>query len=215
MQNDLLIYSIFNLWELVQRGILRQLGAYRFQFTRDYLHDPVFVHPAKPHLDPLPAAGRWKANAGNIIRLLDMSSPEPTVPKANQKTFAFQFELDGAAYQGYYGPVRFYTGSEGPPAPEYAGDAPVSGVMRNKTYYVGGQMVYLEGVGYDPEGFEVSYRWVQKSGPVVTIFDANKRRCRFMAPYVFEWTKLTFQLNVSDGIQTSTAEIEVVVQPGV
>lgn len=53
--------------------------------------------------------------------------------------------------------------------------------------------------GYDRDGDELTYQWVQISGQQVALTDADDLNFKFMAPQVDEDTDLVFRLTVSDG----------------
>lgn len=75
-------------------------------------------------------------------------------------------------------------------------------------------VVVLDGSGsYDPDGESITYAWVQTAGPEAQILDATAVRPTFQAPFVGrDGTRLTFDLIVSDGIDTSKATVHVVVE---
>lgn len=211
MPNDLLIYELFGLEDLLRRGIVVSLGGQRFQFTRDYTHEPAFIHPTKPNLAPLKTSDRWSVTAGTVFYLMDMSGPDPMVQKPGQQAYSIMFE-PGSAYAAYIGNVRFY-GAEGPQSPEYGLDAPVAGTIQDGTYYRGGARVGLRGHGYDPQNQDVTYQWTQVSGPVVAIMDSDRQTAWFIAPSVFEQTSLVFRFTVDDGIKSAYADVTIRVRP--
>jgi hypothetical protein len=66
------------------------------------------------------------------------------------------------------------------------------------------QMVTLNGTAsFDPDGQALTYMWTQVSGPTVTLSDATSATPTFTAN-VNANTVLTFQLIVSDGVDSST-----------
>jgi hypothetical protein len=60
---------------------------------------------------------------------------------------------------------------------------------------------YLNGNGFDPDDFSLTYRWTQVSGPAVTITDASTPFATFTAPAVP--AVLAFDLVVSDRVSVS------------
>jgi len=85
-----------------------------------------------------------------------------------------------------------------------------------------GQLVTLEGGGWDAEGM-VSYGWLQMSGPSVNLSNSSRARPTFIAPPVAQRTELDFRLRVfdskgqvgSDGIAYTSVFVEPASQPPV
>ena len=77
-----------------------------------------------------------------------------------------------------------------------------------------GSNVVLEGSVSDPDGDDVSYTWIQQSGPDITIRDKFTETAEFTAPSVSSRTTLTFLLSGNDGTTTSQDTVDVVVTPG-
>jgi len=75
----------------------------------------------------------------------------------------------------------------------------------------GGQQAQLAGSGTDPEGQDLSFRWVQVSGPPVTLDDPTSATPTFHAPDDAEIATLRFQLEVSDGTNTSVDTVSLTV----
>jgi len=76
-----------------------------------------------------------------------------------------------------------------------------------------GAKVILNGLGStDPNGDLLIYNWIQKSGPIVKITDADKAVANFNAPSVSQDTILSFTLNVSDGTASSQDSVDVTVK---
>ncbi len=211
MPNDLLVYEIVGLRQLVETGVLRPLGGLRYQFTRDYLHNPTFPHPTKPHLDPLRAGNEWKAAQGGIIHLLDMSSTDRCVQTMDQQSHKFKFEFHGSAYRAYYGDVQ-YAGGEGPPSPNYGAAFPIVSIVQGKNTWQAGEFVSIQGHAYDTDSLMLSYSWQQVSGPVISISDSQSAKITFVAPYVTTQSEIVLQLTVSDGRNETVVETTVIVQ---
>ena len=76
-----------------------------------------------------------------------------------------------------------------------------------------GTRVTVRGGGTDPEGANLSYTWQQVGGPQVAITDPASANLMFSAPGVGQATELSFELTVSDGANTSTDIVRVVVVP--
>ena len=62
-----------------------------------------------------------------------------------------------------------------------------------------GSTVNLSGSGSDPDGDELSYSWVQVSGPDVSLSDAGTATASFTAPDVTGEQVVVLELTVSDG----------------
>ncbi len=71
--------------------------------------------------------------------------------------------------------------------------------------------VTLTATASDPEGMPLTYTWTQTAGPSVAIGNANAAAMNFTAPERLANTTLTFQVAVSDGVNTSYDTINVVV----
>ena len=61
-----------------------------------------------------------------------------------------------------------------------------------------GEFVSLDGHGYSPFGYNVTYDWVQREGPPVTLEGTNTTSPSFIAPQVGSNTTLTFRFYVND-----------------
>ncbi len=73
-------------------------------------------------------------------------------------------------------------------------------------------LVFLYGGGSsDPDGDDITYQWVQLSGPPVQILHANEASASFVTPQVDEDQELGFRLNVSDGELTGHSDVVVLV----
>lgn len=70
----------------------------------------------------------------------------------------------------------------------------------------------LVATAYDPNGETLSYAWTQLTGDMVTLTNADTATATFTAPAVSATTTLTFNVAVSDGIDTvnKTVSAEVV-----
>jgi hypothetical protein len=77
-----------------------------------------------------------------------------------------------------------------------------------------GATVQLNGAdSYDPDGDFLSYSWVQTGGPAVQLSHAGAAQPTFAAPLVgTAGATLTFALTVSDGIDSSTDTVNIVVE---
>jgi len=74
-----------------------------------------------------------------------------------------------------------------------------------------GELVSLSGTGVDPEGQELSYQWVQTSGPAVVLSDASSDAPVFEAPEGVANSEISFELHVSDGVHESVDTVSITV----
>ena len=72
-----------------------------------------------------------------------------------------------------------------------------------------GEMVVLSATGTDAEGDRLTYSWRQVGGPLAHIVNSDQASASFVAPTVSSATDLTFQVDVSDGISTTSQVIVV------
>jgi hypothetical protein len=75
-----------------------------------------------------------------------------------------------------------------------------------------GDAVSLAGGGTDPEGQGVTYSWVQTGGPTVSLDDPSSANPTFTAPELEGNAEITFELQVSDGTNTSVDTVSVQVE---
>ncbi|MBK9518206.1 MAG: myxosortase-dependent M36 family metallopeptidase [Anaeromyxobacter sp.] len=77
-----------------------------------------------------------------------------------------------------------------------------------------GATVTLDGAASsDPDaGTTLGYTWLQTAGPAVTLSSASAASPTFAAPQVTTSTLLTFRLTVSDGTDSSSAAVDVLVR---
>ena len=64
----------------------------------------------------------------------------------------------------------------------------------------------------DADGDSLSYSWIQTGGPSVSLSDASAEEPTFTAPDVSGDQTLTFEVEVSDGIETDTDTVSVTVE---
>ncbi len=72
--------------------------------------------------------------------------------------------------------------------------------------------VMLVGQASDPEGRDLTYEWVQVSGPAVELEEASTLEASFVAPSFATDETLQFELRVTDGEMTSVDTTTVLVQ---
>jgi parallel beta-helix repeat protein len=74
------------------------------------------------------------------------------------------------------------------------------------------ELVFLYGgSSSDPDGDDITYQWVQLSGPPVQILHANEASASFVTPLIVDDQNLGFRLNVSDGEFTGHSDVVVLV----
>jgi hypothetical protein len=92
-----------------------------------------------------------------------------------------------------------------------ANTAPTVTASASTTSTAIGSSVTLTASATDAEGAELSYSWTQKSGTEVVIGNANSAEAAFTAPTVSSDTTVVFEVTVSDGEFSSTAEVSVTI----
>ncbi|MEI7658278.1 MAG: hypothetical protein WCK33_09465, partial [Phycisphaerae bacterium] len=83
-----------------------------------------------------------------------------------------------------------------------------------------GEVVSLAATASDPEDRPLSYTWIQRSGPPVSLLNANTATPSFVAPNLANDAVLVFEVAVSDGTTTvidtvsvAVAAVELTFQP--
>ncbi|MEM7166585.1 MAG: Ig-like domain-containing protein [Planctomycetota bacterium] len=71
--------------------------------------------------------------------------------------------------------------------------------------------VNLTANAFDPEGEQLTYQWTQVSGPTMTVSGGDTANATFDAPDLLEDTDVEFQVQVSDGINTTTDTVTVTI----
>ncbi|MBN1343362.1 MAG: carbohydrate binding domain-containing protein, partial [Phycisphaerae bacterium] len=89
-------------------------------------------------------------------------------------------------------------------------DAPTADAGPNQSVEEG-DIVQLSGTGADPEGQGLTYTWVQTGGPKVELSDPHAASPTFTAPEGLSNSKVTFELHVSDGANTSVDTVAVTI----
>lgn len=205
MPNDLLVYEIFDLPGLVQRGILRPLGGNRYQFTREHVHQPsLYPDPTRRPNWKLSLSDIWTASAGAVIGLLDMGEPAPTVQRPGQQGYTFQFEIS-TAYEGYAGPVQYI--------PDQAPVTPVVDAGPDQNVQARARVTLVGKLNPLIKDQRMPFNWIQLEGPVVTLSDIRSLEPTFDAPNVSVPTQLAFQLVATDGGNTYSDNVILTVLP--
>ncbi|UQA62765.1 M36 family metallopeptidase [Polyangium aurulentum] len=65
----------------------------------------------------------------------------------------------------------------------------------------------------DPDGDQLTFEWTQVAGPSATLDSSNTVSPTFTAPDVMADTTLTFEVTVSDGVDSDVDTVDVIVQP--
>ncbi len=93
-----------------------------------------------------------------------------------------------------------------------ANDAPTVSIEQHAAAYNEADYVALTTLSADANGDDISYQWVQVSGPTVAIFDATKANISFLAPLVSADATLEFEVTASDGVDSSSANTSLTVK---
>ncbi len=95
---------------------------------------------------------------------------------------------------------------------DIANQRPMANAGANQTVNEN-EMVMLNGTASsDLDGTTLTYKWTQTAGPTVTLFNNKTAEPTFTAPEVSANTNITFSLEVSDGTDTATAEVDITVR---
>ncbi len=144
----------------------------------------------------------WTQTAGTTVTVNGANTANATftAPNATETlTFALAVTNGSGA-----------TGADSVNVVVTAGSAPTSNAGTNQTVN-GGDTVTLDGsASSDPNGDTLTFDWSQTAGTSVTLSDSDTDSPSFTAPN--ENTTLTFELTVSDGSESATDSVDVVVQ---
>lgn len=100
------------------------------------------------------------------------------------------------------------------PPPPPANSAPSSDAGPDQSV-ISGEFVTLNGSGSDPEGGNLTYSWIQSSGPSVMLLNSSSSQPRMIAPYTGN-DSYDFELTVTDqGGLTATDSTSVSVTFGI
>lgn len=91
--------------------------------------------------------------------------------------------------------------SDGKAVSEPTGSAPQAIAGVDKTVRENDSVVLDARASFDKDGDELSYQWVQLSGPSVTLSNTHSTQPSFVTPEVDATTSLVFELQVSDAKQ--------------
>ncbi|OUR88150.1 hypothetical protein A9Q81_24625 [Gammaproteobacteria bacterium 42_54_T18] len=93
-----------------------------------------------------------------------------------------------------------------------ANDAPTVSIEQHAAAYDEAAYVALTTLSADANGDDISYQWLQVSGPVVAIDDSTAANISFLAPLVSADATLEFKVTVSDGVDSSSATTSLTVK---
>jgi len=97
-----------------------------------------------------------------------------------------------------------------PPPPPPTNSAPTANVTVDKAALDEGQTFTLDGTGSsDAEGDSLTYSWTQISGPAIDGTFGTTDTLELTVPELTETATATFQLEVSDGNSSDTANIDI------
>ncbi|MDF1838591.1 MAG: PA14 domain-containing protein, partial [Planctomycetota bacterium] len=148
----------------------------------------------------------WIQTAGPSVELMNADSATPTFVAPNLAADAEAvFELrvsDGVNTAVDTMVVQIVADDDSPVNVDAGSDQMVEEL----------DQVQLIGLGTDLEGQDLTYRWVQTSGTPVVLDDAHSDSPQFRAPEGLVNSDLTFELQVSDGLHTTTDTVTVTVQ---
>ena len=151
----------------------------------------------------------WTQIAGPVVAL-DLADPArpmfqaPFVP-AGGATLSFQLVVNNGLADSAPDEVDVHVKNVNHPPVADAGNDQVVGE---------GTQVTLDGASsYDEDGEPLGFAWTQTAGPTVILSDSTSPSPTFTAPMVGPGGEtLTFELGVSDGIDTSTDTVNVIVE---
>ncbi|MEQ8845791.1 MAG: tandem-95 repeat protein [Phycisphaerales bacterium] len=150
----------------------------------------------------------WRQIAGSqTIELdaADVASPSFTVPEhVTNEIYLFEVTVeDETGSRTVEVAVRVQADNDGPAVD----------IDEEPTEVLAG--VYNIGsTASDPEGQNLSYRWIQTDGPTVAMFEADRPDLRFSTSDLKAPADVTFELQVSDGTNITTEQVTFAATPG-
>ena len=146
----------------------------------------------------------WIQTSGPAVTLSDATAAEPTftAPEGlSNSEITFELRVsDGTNTSVDTMSVLLNANDDAPTA-----DAGLDQVVAE------GELVTLSGSGIDPEGEGLTYQWIQTSGPKVVFSEAESAETTFVAPDEISNSEATFELRVSDGVNTSIDSVSVLI----
>jgi hypothetical protein len=146
----------------------------------------------------------WTQTGGPAVTLSDANTAQPTfTAAAGANTYTFELTVN----DGTNSSIDTVTiDAAATPMMMAAPTPPVADAGIDQTVDEG-DVVVLTGLGSsDINGDALTYTWTQTSGPAVTLSDASAAQPTFTAPEGLANTSVQFQLTVSDGTFSSTAD---------
>lgn len=143
----------------------------------------------------------WTQVSGPSVTLSDATAAQPTftAPEGlSNTTIRFQLEVSDGVNTSSADTIDVMVNADN--------DLPTASAGSDQTVDEG-NIVTLNGLGSnDPEAQGLTYSWVQTSGPAVVLSDATAAQPTFTAPQGISNTSVQFQLQVTDGVNTSSAD---------
>lgn len=155
------------------------------------------------------ATYNWTQSAGSSVtlNLTDPIRPTFTAPSvpAGGATVTFNLTVTDGSLTSLPDAINInVTNINNPPVADAGSDQTVAE----------GSGVILNGANsYDPDAESLLYSWVQTGGPLVSLIASDSATPKFFAPSVgIAGATLTFKLTVSDGIDSSSDSVDIVVE---
>ncbi|MFK7741457.1 MAG: REJ domain-containing protein [Planctomycetota bacterium] len=151
----------------------------------------------------------WVQTGGPSVELQnsDTGVPNFVAPEVTESTpFEFQVAASDGTNTSFDSVTILVTQNE---APNEAPSVAIVGV----TNVIAGEEVLIGASASDPEGDTLTYQWSQVSGPIVALPNSTQPTLRFESPESSSSIELTFQVEVSDGNQSTTSIVVVSVAP--
>ncbi len=152
----------------------------------------------------------WTQTAGTNVTLSDASavSPSftaPTLDSNTPETLTFSLIVNDGTVDSVADTVDVIVTN--------VNKAPVANAGSDQSDIIHGTTVILNAENSsDPDGDELSFRWTQSAGPIVTLSDTTAISPSFTAPDLQETTILTFNLVANDGqVDSETDQVDIIV----
>ncbi len=155
---------------------------------------------------------RWRQTGGEDVALVASNTMRPSfiAPLVTEDT-ALTFELTVTNAKGRSSSADVVTVMV---LARYRPDTPPVADAGDDAVAYEGASITLDGTGsYDPNSLELTYRWTQMEGQMVDLSNTAAQCPILTAPQISEETTLAFQLAVSNGSQTATDTVSIIVRP--